>query len=115
MLRSFLFSLGWIRVQVLIDASFDFVFIWAGFGFRNCSILAPCWIQFGSILEPFWVHFGSIRGPWRGPVEEKLPSRTEDRCGKVAVLHFKRFWAQKGDTRRPKIDQKSMKNRCKNQ
>ena len=26
MRRSFLFSLGWIRVQVLIDASFDFVY-----------------------------------------------------------------------------------------
>ena len=48
-------------------------------------------------------------------MEEKLPSRIEDRWGKVAYPHFKRFWAQKAATRGPKIDQKSMKNRCKYQ
>ena len=40
---------------------------------------------------------------------EKLPSRTEGRGWKIAHLHFERFWAQKGATRLPKIDQKSMK------
>ena len=41
-------------------------------------------------------------------MEEKLPSRTEGRCAKLALLHFKRFWAQQAATRAPKIDQKSM-------
>ena len=48
-------------------------------------------------------------------MEEKLPSRIEDRWGQLAHPHFKRFWAQKAATRGPKIDQKSMKNQCKNQ
>ena len=48
-------------------------------------------------------------------MEEKLPSRTEGRGGQIASPHFKRFWARKAATRGPKIDQKSMKNRCKNQ
>jgi len=48
-------------------------------------------------------------------VAEKLRSRTEGRWGKVADTHFKRFWAQKAATRPPKMEQKSMKNRCKNQ
>ena len=87
--------------QVLIDASVDFVFISAGFGFRACSILAAFWVQSGTILVPFWfhfcpfgVHFGTIWGLWRGPVEEKLPSRTEARGWEIADLHFERFWAQ---------------------
>ena len=47
---------------------------------------------------------------------EKLPSRTEEgRCEQLAHPHFKRFWPQKAATRPPKIDQKSMKGRCKNQ
>ena len=46
---------------------------------------------------------------------EKLRSRTEGRWGKLALLHFERFWAQTAATRGPKIDKKSMKNRCKNQ
>ena len=55
---------GWVWVESLIDASFDFVFISGGFGFRTCSILAPFWVQFGTILVPFWIHFGSIWGPF---------------------------------------------------
>ena len=101
---------------------FDFVFIWLDLA----SELVPFWLHYGSSLEPFWFHFGSIFVPFgvhvgtiwlllRGPVEEKFPSRIEGRGGKVALLHFKRFWAQKGATRLPKIDKKSMKNRCKNQ
>ena len=39
-------------------------------------------------------------------MEEKLPSRIEGRLQKSPPPHFKRFWAQKGATRRPKIDQK---------
>ena len=46
---------------------------------------------------------------------EKLPSRIEDRLYLSASPHFNRFWIQKGATRRPKIDKKSMKNQCKNQ
>ena len=94
----FCFQFGWVWVQVLIDASFDFVFILGGFGFRNYSIWAPC-----------WVHCGTIWGLWRGPVEEKLPSRTEGRWRTLGSPHFKRFWPQKGATRRPK----SIKNRWK--
>ena len=65
------------------------------------------WVQLGTILVPFWIYLGSmwtIWGLWRGPVEEKLPSRIEGRWDQLALLHFKRFWAQKGATRRPKID-----------
>ena len=111
----FCFYCGWISVQVfifefasiwagiLIHASFDSVFILGGFGFRNSSILGPFWVQFGTILAIFWIHFGSNWGPWRGPVEEKLPSRTEDRWDILADPHLKRFWAQKDAARRPKI------------
>ena len=98
----FCFHFGWIWVQVLIDASFDFVFMLGGFGFRNYSILAPYWVQFGTIWSL-----------WRGPVEEKLPSRTEGRWAQVGSRNFKRFWAQKVATRRPKMDQTSMENLCK--
>ena len=148
MLRSILFAFGWIRVQVLIDASFDCVVILVGFGFKFLSMLpsilcsfrldvgselVPFWLYFGSSSEPFQfhvgsilaslgVHFESIWGLWRGPVEEKLPSRIEGRPGNRAPphfkrfwTHFKRFWAQKEATRRPKIGEKLMKNRCKNQ
>ena len=62
MLRSILFSFVWIWVQILIDASFDFVVISAGFGFRTCSSFASFWVQFGTILVRFWIHFGSIWG-----------------------------------------------------
>ena len=48
-------------------------------------------------------------------MEEKLPGRTEGHCAQLAPPHFKRFWAQKAATRAPKIDQKSMEKRCKNQ
>ena len=110
MLRSmFCVHFGWIWVQVLIDASVDFVFISAGFGFRTCSIFAAFWVQSGTILVPFWLHFCSIWGPFwyhfgtiwlllRGPVEEKFPSKFEDRWAHLALLHFKRFGAQKGAT-----------------
>ena len=48
----FYFRFCWIGVQVLIDASFDFVVISAGCSFRTCSILAIFWAQFGTILVP---------------------------------------------------------------
>ena len=60
----FCFHFCWIWVQLLIDASFDFVFISAGFGFRTCSIFGVFWLQFGTILVPCWVHFGSVWGPF---------------------------------------------------
>ena len=60
-------------------------------------------------MGSFWLHFGSIWGPWRGPVAEKLRSRTEGRWGQLPLPDFKRFWAQKVATRGPKIHQKSMK------
>ena len=82
---------------------------------RFVSDLDAFGAHLGTILAPFGVRFGSIWGLWRGPVEEKLPSRIEDRWRQVAPPHFKRFWAQKEATRRPKINQKSMKNQCKNQ
>ncbi len=40
---------------------------------------------------------------------EKLRSKTEDRWDKLGSPHFKRFWEQKGATRRPKINKKSIK------
>ena len=85
-------------------ASFNLVFILGGFGFRNYSI-----------LHQYWLHCGTLWGLWRGPVEEKLPSRTEGRCGQLASIHFKRFWFQKAGSRPSKIDKNSMKKRCKNQ
>ena len=82
------------------------------------SFLCLSWVDSGSEIVQLWLHFGSILGPfgvfggvlWR----QKLPSRTEDRWGKLALLHFKRFWAQKGATRRPKIDEKSMQKSMRN-
>ena len=123
LIGSILFSFGWIWVQVLIDASVDFVFFFrldlaselVSFWLHSGSSLEPFWFHFGSIFVPFGVHFGTIWLLTRGPVEEKFPSRSEGRGEKVALLHFKRCWAQKGATRLLKIDQKSMKNRCKNQ
>ena len=85
------------------------------FGLHFGFILGPFCSHFGFILGPFGVHFGSIWGPWRGRVEEKLPSRTEDRWDKLALSHFDRFWTQKRARRRPKFDQKAMENQCKNQ
>ena len=85
------------------------------FSLHSGSSLEPFWFHFGSIFVPFGVHFGTIWLLLRGPVEEKFPSRIEGRGGKTVSLHFKCFWVQKGATRLPKIDQKSMKNRCKNQ
>ena len=60
----FRFHFCWIGVQVLIDASFDFVFISAGCRFKTCSNVAIFWVQFGIILVPCWVHFGSTWGPF---------------------------------------------------
>ena len=48
-------------------------------------------------------------------MEEKPLSRIEDRWDQLALPYFKRFWAQKGATRRPKINKKSMRNQCTNQ
>ena len=104
MLRSILFSFR-------LDLASELVPFWLHSG----SSLEPFWFHFGLIVFPFGVHFGTIWLLLRGPVEEKFPSRIGDRWGQSAVLHFERVWAQKGATRRPKIDQKSMKNRCKNQ
>ena len=87
-----------------VDLDSELVQFWLHVGFS----LGPFWFHFGSILDPFGVHFGSIWGPWRGPVEEKLPSRTEDRWDILAHPHLKRFWAQKDAARRPKIHSKSM-------
>ena len=84
------------------------------FSLHSGSSLEPFWFHFGFIFAPFGVHLGTILLLLRGPVEEKFPSKNGDRWGKLALPHFKRFWAQKGATRRPKIDQKSIKNRCKN-
>ena len=98
MLRSILFSFR-------LDLASELVPFWLHSG----SSLEPFWFHFGSMFVPFGVHFGTIWGLWRGPVEEKLPRRTEGRGGQIAYLHFKRFWPQKGATRRPNIDQKSMK------
>jgi len=104
MLRSILFSFR-------LDLASELVPFWLHSG----SSLEPFWFHFGSIFVVFGVHFDTIWGLWRGPVEEKLPGRVEGRGWEIAPPHFKRFWAQKGATRLPKIDQKSMKNRCKNQ
>ena len=37
-------------------------------------------------------------------MEEKLPSRTEDRWAKLGLLHFGRFGTQKTATRPPRVD-----------
>ena len=89
-----------------LDLGSELVPFWMYFG----SSLGPFWFRVGSILAPFGVHFASIWGLWEGPVEEKLPSRTEGRRGRRAPPHFKRFWAQKAATRRPKIVKKSVEN-----
>ena len=94
-----------------LDLGSELVPFWVYFG----SSLGPFWFRVGSILVPFGVLFASIWGLGEGPVEEKLPSRTEGRRGRRALPRFKRFWAQKAATRRPKMAQKSLKNQCKNQ
>ena len=82
-----------------LDLGSELVPFWMYF----VSSLGPFWFRVGSILAPFGVHFASIWGLWEGPVEEKLPSRTEGRRGRRAHAHFKRFWAQKAATKRPKM------------
>ena len=72
-----------------LDLGSDLVPFWLYFG----SSLGPFWFRVGSISAPFGVHFASSWGLWEGPVEEKLPSRTEGRRGRRAPPHFKRFWA----------------------
>ena len=104
MLRSILFSFRLDLVSELVP-----------FWLHSGSSLEPFWFHCGSIFVPFGVHFGTIWLLLRGPVEEKFPSKIGDRWDQVGPPPFKRFWPQKGATRLPKIDQKSMKNRCKNQ
>ena len=82
-----------------LDVGSELVPFWLYFG----SSLGPFWFHVVSILAPLGVHFESVWGLWRGPVEEKLPSRTEGRRERRAPPHFKRFWAQKAATRRPKM------------
>ena len=93
MLRSILFSFR-------LDLTSELV----PFCLHSGSSLEPFWFHFGSIFVPFRAHFGTIWSLWRGPVEEKLPSRSEGRGWEIAHLHFKRFWAQQGATMLPKID-----------
>ena len=90
-----------------LDLGSELVPFWVYFG----SSLGPFWFRVGSILAPLGVLFVSIWGLWEGPVEEKLPSRTKGRRGRRAPPHFKRFWAQKAATRRPKMVPKLHKNR----
>ena len=66
---SILFPCGQIWVQVLIDASFDFVvrnfgWIWVQKLWHCGSVLVPVWDHFGSILDSFGVYFGFILAPF---------------------------------------------------
>ena len=86
-----------------LDVGSELVPFWLYFG----SSFGPFWFHVGSILAPFGVHFESVWGLWRGPVQEKLPSRTEGRRGRRAPPILSDF----GRKRRPQGVPKWLKNR----